>query len=296
MALRGSFRFDVTPAGDLSTSPANVEALRALWLDRALVSGDDLGPGDPGDFDRGAWHIACHLLAAGGVRRAADGRLLWLEVSYDAPRDEYHASVSTRADSTVRTERLDSADGRRLVAGSTLLGFVEGNSVGRISARSAQDTADRFNGWRRQQFDQDAASPEDGGKVWEHWCTTRDIRPSNIIGSSVLLAYVTLVAALGDRFVAAVARGRREYGHPEQLSAMVSAGLASEASATWETDPHALPPSAELLLLEARPAEALRAVEQLSWDPAPRYYMFSRRIDRWSDAAWARAALDSFAP
>lgn len=295
MTLRGSFQFEVTSDGDLSKSSANVEILRSLWLDRSLVNGDNLGPGDPGDFDHGAWHIACHLLAAGGVRRAADGRLLWLEASYDAPRDEYYASVSMREGATVYTERLDSADGRRLVAGSTLLGFIEGNSVGHISARDARDTADRFNGWRRQQFDNDAVSPEDGGKVWEHWCTTRDIRPSNIIGSSVLVAYVTLVAALGDRFVAAVARGRREYGHPEQLSAMVSGGLASEASATWETDPHALPVPAELLLLEARPAEALSAVERLPWDTAPRYYMFSRRIGRWSDAASARAALNSFA-
>lgn len=295
MTLRGSFQFEVTSDGDLSESSANVEILRSLWLDRSLVNGDSLGPADPGDFDHGAWHIACHLLAAGGVRRAADGRLLWLEVSYDAPRDEYYASVSTQADTTVRTERLDSADGRRLVAGSTLLGFVEGNSVGHISARDARDMADRFNGWRRQQFDQDAVSPEDGGKVWEHWCTTRNIRASNVIGSSVLRAYVMLVAALGDRFVVAVARGRREYGHPQQLSAMVSAGLASEPSATWETDPHALPLPAELLLLEARPAEALRAVEQLSWEPAPRYYMFSRRIDRWSDAASTRADLNSSA-
>lgn len=292
---RGSFRFDVTPEGDLSASPDNVEALRALWLDRSLVSGDSLGPGDPGDFDHGAWHIACHLLAAGGVRRAADGRFLWLEISYDAPRDEYYASMSTRRDTTVRTERLDSADSRRLVVGSTLLGFVEGNSVGHISARDARDSADRSNGWRRQQFDQDAVSSEDGGKVWEHWCTTRDIRPSNVIGSSVLRAYVMLAAALGDRFVAAVARGRREYGHPEQLSAMVFAGLASEASATWETDPYTLPPSDEPLLLEASPAEALSAVEQLSWDAAPRYYMFARRISRWCDAASARAALHSFA-
>jgi hypothetical protein len=295
VTLRGSFQFEVTSDGNLAESSTNVEILRNLWLDCSLVSGDSLGPGDPGDFDHGAWHVACHLLAAGGVRRAADGRLLWLEISYDAPRDEYYASMSTRRDTTVHTERLDSADSRRLVVGSTLLGFVEGNSVGHISARDARDSAVRFNGWRRQQFDQDAVSSEDGGKVWEHWCTTRDIRPSNVIGSSVLRAYVMLAAALGDRFVAAVARGRREYGHPEQLSAMVTAGLVSEASATWETDPYALPPPAELLLLEARPAEALRAIEQLSWNPAPRYYMFSRRVDRWSDAASTRAALNSFA-
>ncbi len=295
MAFRGSFRFDVTPYGDLSDSPTNVESLRSLWLDRSLVNGDNLGPGDPGDFDHGAWHVACHLVAAGGVRRAANGRLLWLEVSHDARNDEYYASVSARADRVVRTERLDSEDSSRLLAGSTLLGFVEGNSVGHISARGVRDTVDRFNGCPRQQFDRDADSVDDGGKVWEHWCTTRDIRASHVTGASVLRAYTMLVATLGDRFVAAVARGRRDYGHPEQLCAMVVAGLTSKASATWVATPYGLPPAAQRLLLEARPSDALTAVEALSWEAPPRYYMFPRRISRWSDAAAVSAALASSA-
>ena len=102
-----------------------------------------------------------------------------------------------------------------------------------------------------------------------------------------------LAGALGDRFAATVARGRRDYAHPEQLSAMVRAGLVSEASATWKTAPRPLPPPVESLLLEARTAEALRAAEQLPWDDAPCYYMFPRRIDRWSDATSVRAALAS---
>jgi hypothetical protein len=153
-----------------------VELLRDLWLDRSLIDGVDLGPGDPGDFDHGAWHVACHLVAAGGVRRAVDGRLLWLELSYDSQRDEYYASVTVREDAIIRTARLDSAAGLKMVEGSKLLGFVEGNSVGHISARGARDPADRFNGWRRQQFDKAVASDDDAGKVWEHWCTVRDIR------------------------------------------------------------------------------------------------------------------------
>jgi hypothetical protein len=294
MPPRGTFQFDVTPDGNLSESPANVEALRNLWLDRSLIDGLVLGPGDPGDFDHGAWHVACHLVAAGGVRRALDGRLLWLELSHDSQHDEYYASVSVKEGAIVRTARLDSAAGLTLVAGSQLLGFIEGNSLGHISARGASDPTDRFNLWTRQQFDKDIASHDDGGKVWEHWCTGRDIRPSHAIGSSVLRAYVTLVAALGDRFVPAVARGRREYGHPEQVCAMVRGGLTSEASATWDTAPHAIPLAVEPLLLEARPADALAAVEQLSWDAAPRYYMFPRRIDRWSATASVRVDLASF--
>ena len=160
---RGSFRFDVALDGDLSPSRTNIEALRALWLDRSLVDGEVLGPGDPGDFDHGAWHVACHLLAAGGVRRTVDGRLLWFQISHDGQVDEYYASVTFREPAALRTERLDSPAGAEIVTGSTLLGFVEGNSLGHISARGAQDPPDRFNGWRRQRFDQDAASTEDGG-------------------------------------------------------------------------------------------------------------------------------------
>ena len=291
MALRGSFQFDVTSEGNLSLLPANVESLRALWLDRSLVDGEILGPGDPGDFDHGAWHVACHLVASGGVKRASDGRLLWLEVSYDPRGDEYYASVSTSEDGRIRTWHLDSADGRCLLAGSSLLGFVEGNSLGHISARGVRDESARFNGCPRQQYDRDIDNPDDGGKVWEHWCTTRDIRNSERVGSSVLQAYAMLAAALGDRFVAAVARGRRDYGHPQQLAAMVTAGLVSKPAATWETAPYALPASVERLLLQATRDDALVAAELLSWEAAPRYYMFHRRIERWSDAAIVRAAL-----
>ncbi len=62
---RGAFGFDVTSRGDLEDQVRNVELLRRLLLDRSVISGDELGEGDPGDFDHGAWHIACHLVAAG---------------------------------------------------------------------------------------------------------------------------------------------------------------------------------------------------------------------------------------
>ena len=63
---RGTYEFDVSDGGNLTNTAANVDLLRKLWLDRSVISGDDLGPGDPGDFDHGAWHVACHvwLLAA----------------------------------------------------------------------------------------------------------------------------------------------------------------------------------------------------------------------------------------
>jgi len=289
---RGSFHFEVTESGDLVDNAANVAALRKLWLDRGMIDGDDLGPGDVGDFDHGAWHVACHLIGAGGVRRAADGRVLWIEVSHEAAKDEYFGSVT--AAGAPATHHIDSAEGRALLTGSTLLGFVEGNSVGRISARNAHDPATRFNKWQRQDFNQPVNSDKDGGKVWEHWCTVRDIRPNHAIAASVLRAYVSVVAALGDRFVPAVARGRRDYGHPKQLCAMVRAGLTSEASATWDVHPEPIPHAAETKFLEATPRDEAAAAATLNWDHSPRYYMFARRIRSWSPAAKVREDLRTF--
>jgi hypothetical protein len=281
---RGTFEFETTDQGDLYNLAENVKALRRMWLDRKLIDGEDLGPGDPGDFDQGAWHVACYLLGAGGVLVGAGQQFLWLEVSHDPARDEYYASVTAQTAAGPATFRLDSAEGRSLVAGAALAGFVEGNSVGRISARGANDPPELFNLWRRQDFDRPPGEEADGGKVWEHWCTLRDIRPSSRIGTSVLTAYVSLVSALGDRFAPAVARGRRDYGHPRQLRAMVKAGFIGKQSALWDTQPAAIPPAAEKLLLEAEPARSLAAAAQLDWSAPPRYYMFQRRIQHWSPA------------
>jgi hypothetical protein len=281
---RGAFGFEVTATGDLLDVPANFEALRRLWLDRDLINGEDLGPGNDGDFDVGAWHVGCHLVAAGGVRRSASGQLLYLELSYDRAKDEYFASVTADGSGPIRTHRVDSADGQGLLRGSALVGFIEGNSLGRISARGTIDTPNRFNGWRRQSFDRSASETADGGKVWEHWCTLRDIRSSASVGSSVLKAYIGLCAALGDLFVPTVARGRRDYGHPQQLCAMVRAGLTSESSATWAGTPTAIPPAAEALLLEARPGDSIVAARLLTWSNSPCYHMFRRRIGHWSPA------------
>jgi hypothetical protein len=293
---RGAFQFETTDGGDIANSAMSVETLRRLWLDRALISGEDLGPGDRGDFDHGAWHVSCHLAGAGGVRRGRNGRLLWLEISHDSSRDGYYACVTARQESGVETRRLDSSEGRSLVQDSTLLGFVEGNSTGRISARGANDPADRFNLWRRQDFDQPIDSNADGGKVWEHWCTLRDIRPSAPIGSSVLSAYVSLASALGDGFAATVCRGRRDYGHPRQLAALVYTGFVSQQSALWSGTPTPLQEAAEALLEEAQPARSLEAVESLDWSHPPRYYMFRRRIEHWNKVDDARKELEKFSP
>ena len=281
---RGNYEFDVDENGNLKNSAYNLELLRKLWLDRSNIDGDDIGPGDPGDFDNGAWHVACHLLGGGGVRKLANGKLAWLQVSHNGATDRYFASATINEGKAARVVPLDSSEGRALLRDSRLLGFVEGTSVGRVSARNVSDPPSLFNLWRRQDFDQPPGATQDGGRVWEHWCTLRDIRAAHAIGTSVLTAYISLVASLGDLFIPCVARGRREYGHPVQLRAMVRAGLVGRGSATWDGKPAAIPKQAELLLQEADEAAALKAVEQLKWSSPPHYYMFSRKISGWSKA------------
>jgi hypothetical protein len=278
---RGTSQFEVTPTGDLVNNSSNAEKLRRLWLDRTHINRNNLGPGNYGDFDNGAWHVACHLLGAGGVRRLADGRIAFLEISHRRP-DEYFASITVAENGRTRTFSLHDRDGAALLQNSTLLGFVEGNSTGQISARGVVDPPDRFNRWKRQDFDNDINSDDDGGKVWEHWCTLRNIRQVEPFTTSLLQAYVALVAALGDRFVPTVARGRRDYAHPQQLVAMIEAGLTSKDSATLDVTPTPVPANLEPKLLQSSPADSLDAVSQLQWDNPPKYYMFQRRIARWS--------------
>jgi hypothetical protein len=102
------------------------------------------------------------------------------------------------------------------------------------------------------------------------------------------------VSALGGRFVAAVARGRREHEHPRQLAALVRAGLLTREEATWDVRPVPIPEQAQRLLYEARPEEWIRAAALLPFDAgrAPQYFMFERRIDRWSKAADVKRDLD----
>ena len=285
MRQRGSFGFDYEDASGRTLNTAeNVERLRALWLDREVVSGDDLGPGDPGDFDFGAWHISCHLMAAGAVFWGEHGQLVWIEISHNPNQDLYYPSATYDAGGDVVTMPLDSVDSRTVLSRAELLGFVEGPSQGRISAKGIVDPVDLFNGNPRQDYDEPPESPEEGGKVWEHWCTLRDLRPSCAIATSVLSAYVAAVAAVGDHFVAAVARGRREYGHPKQLAALVASGFISEAAGKWQTQPYEIPLDAQPLLYEARPEDAVRAAQMLGWGGQPRYYMFPRKIDSWNSA------------
>ena len=290
MPTRGSYAFDINDDGALADSVANLDKLRTLFRDDAIIRGN-WGPGNYGDFDDGSWHILCHLAGGSGVLSTASGRA-WCGITHAPANDTYQATVTYLENNAATTVPLKASDGTALAVGAERLGFVEGASVGHISARGVTDADGAFNGWPRQSFDHDALSDEDGGPVWEHWSTTRDIRSSSAIGSSVLEAYLTLVSCLGGRFVAAVARGRREHSHPRQLAALVESGLLTTAEATWDVMPDPIPRAAQNLLYEARPADALAASELLPFTTrTQRYFMFQRRIRRWSTVASVKLDL-----
>lgn len=292
---RGIYAFEAAAEGEILNTANNVELLRKMWLGREIIEGYYLGPGNPGDFTYGAWHSSCHLTGANGVLKNKKGKYLFCEISFDTLRMDYFASVTTKEAGKAVTYRLDSAEGRSLVEDAVLMGFVEGNSKGRISARFINDPPNLFNSWRRQDFDMPVNSDVDGGKVWEHWCTLRDLRETMPVATSILNAYVSLVSVLSDKFPAIVIRGRRDYCHPEQLCAMVKAGFVTKKSALLDIMPKPIPADAEDKLKTADPDKELEAVELLAWpDKKITYYMYKRKIDSWSSAEQVAADLESF--
>jgi hypothetical protein len=293
MPTRGTYQFEVQANGNLVDKAGNIELARRLFRDGTIISGR-WGPGQPGDFDYGSWHCLCHLAAGAGVYLLSD-RYLWVSITHAGTSDKYVATVSTReTGGSVRVIELGSAEGSNLISRARLLGYVEGTSEGHILARNVQDPPEAFNGWPRQMFNQPVSSLRNGGTVWEHWCTTRDLRPSDPIGDSILKAYLTLVSTLGGQFTATVARGRRQYNHPDQLRALVRAGFIEREDALWDTMPYEIPREARRLLLEARPADNVEAIGSLPWTPSGdrRYFMFRRRISSWCDKRSVESSLD----
>ena len=284
MPVRGTYQFEIQTNGNLVNSTENLERARRLFRDSIIISGQ-WGPGRRGDFVYGGWHCLCHLLAGSGAYQSSNG-YLWVAITHAGNEDKYLPTITMRErDGTVLMVKLDTAEGYNLVDQSTLLGYVEGSSLGHISARNVQDPPNAFNSWPRQVFDQPVGSNTPGGRVWEHWSTTRDLRRSNPIGDSVLRAYIVLVSTLGGKFVAAVARGRRTHNHPVQLCALVKAGFIARDEALWDMRPYKIPSVVERLFQEAGPDDCLRAIESLSWIPSGEqcYFMFSRKINSWSE-------------
>ena len=67
MKYRGTYKFEVNSDETIINSDRNAELLRKLWLDKEIIKPNALDLGS-WDFDNGAWHVACHLVAAGCVK------------------------------------------------------------------------------------------------------------------------------------------------------------------------------------------------------------------------------------
>ena len=283
MRLRGTYNFEVDDFGNILHSQNNVELLRKLWLDRDLIKANELGPGDNDEFKNGTWHIACHLVAASCVRKTNEGKILLLEILFNNTDNIYYPALTIRENGNIISLNSNSESAKNYIRNSKLLGFIEGNSEGKISASGVKDSPNSFAGNPRQNYDQVPGSKNEGGKVWEHWSTTRDIRSTSVIGSSVIDSYIAFVSVCGDKFVSTISRGRKAYFHPQQLKAMIKAGFVSLESANWNIKPLLIPLEINLLLQEARSESSYQAIEKLDWSDPPKYYMFARSIDGWND-------------
>ncbi len=155
--------------------------------------------------------------------------------------DEYIATVTVQSEKeSVTTFPLLSRIGQSLIKDAILLGYVEGSSLGHISAREINDSVGVFNTCTRQEFDMNENSPNDGGRVWEHWTTTRNIT-TNDVGLSVMSAYLSMLSLCGSTFLSVIARGRKDYGHPEQLKALIVHGLISKEEVNIDINPKSIP-------------------------------------------------------
>ncbi len=283
MITRGISKFEVDSNEHILFTEENFEKLRKMFLDRNIINGDLLGPGDPGDFDTGSWHILCHLVAACAVYRKSN-KFIWMEISHVPLVDTYTATVTIDEDNEpVATFPLLSEQGQLIIKDAELMGFVEGSSLGHISAGDVKDPLGVFNTCTRQEYDQSEESVDEGGRVWEHWTTTRNITQDAPIGSSVLKAYLSIVSQCGGRFVSIVARGRTEYHHPEQLKALMHYGFITEEEGLIDIVPKPIPHDIELALYSSNPRECVNTVKKLPWDKNKiSYFMFERSINKWN--------------
>lgn len=289
MPQRGLHKFEVDGRQRLVDTPSNFKKTQKMFLDWRLI----LYQGGPGtaEADNGSWHVLCHLAGASGLFSNRDGNAGWAGITYDAGKGTYAATFSFTRDRQVATVRLDSEEGRAAMKGWLLRGYVEGASRGHILDRKAKDPGDPKQVDRRQDYDQPPSSKEDGGPVWEHWCTSRDIVTPSGLGTGMLRSYLTLVCLLGGRFAGTVARGRNdaEYGHLIQLRGLVRAGFIRPADAGWDIKPTPIPSRVENVLYEARPEDFLKAAAMLlrAAPQQPQYFMFSRKIQSFVPASFA---------
>lgn len=283
MIVRGKYKFEIGKLGNIFVSDNNLKKLRNLFLDRSEIFGELLGPGDPGDFDLGSWHILCHLTAASAVFKKFDKYLL-VEISHAPLLDEYIATVTVDSENeSVVTFPLFSETGKKLIEGSKLIGFFEGTSFGHISARDIKDNPEDFNNNFRQEYDNDVTSGKEGGRVWEHWVVTRDISENSQVGNSILRAYLEMLSICGGAFAGIIGRGRTDYFHPEQLKSIINSGLITDEEALLEITPKSIPTEAHIQIATANPKICLDTVKFFPWETQNiSYFMFERKIKNWN--------------
>lgn len=283
MTTRGIAGFEIDSNEHVINNENNLERLRAIFLDRKIITGELLGPGDPGDFDFGGWHVLCHLVSGCAVFKNSNS-IIWVEISHVPVIDSYTSTITVDSDKeSVTTYPLLSIEGQSIIQNAKLIGFVEGSSLGHISARDVHDAEGKFNTCTRQEFDMDEKSYKDGGRVWEHWATTRNITSDSAIGTSVLRAYLSMVSLCGGSFIAVVARGRIDYSHPAQLNALVQYGLLTKENILIDILPKPLPKDIEEIIYTSDPKKCVKAIKELPWDNNKiTYFMFERRINKWN--------------
>lgn len=280
MARQGEYGFEVDGRGHLTDTEENFDRARKMFLDWSLI----LWHGGPGtvEGDGGSWHVLCHLAGAAGVFQDEEGRPGWAGITFDAASNAYVATFSFDEGNRVETLPIASEKANRAMTRFTCQGYIEGASRGHILDRNARDAGDRNRVDRRQDYDMPIGSNDNGGPVWEHWCTSRDIVSPKSLGSGMLREYLRLVSVLGGRFPGVVARGRiePEYSHLMHLRGMVRAGFLTLADVQWDTTPLKISSAAEKSLNEARPADFVKAARTTLKESGkgPRYHMFSRRI------------------
>ena len=295
MQSRGEYEFQVEDDGAVVYTPANIERLTRLLLDWNIIDGWG-GPGTRPD-DQGAWHVFCHLAAAAAVHRLPNGTAGWSGITFDPASRRYIATLCREDGEGVAILPVASSEARTLLGGSRLIGFAEGASRGHILDRDADDPGDPDRDDRRQDYDREASSEEEGGPVWEHWTTSRDIVTTGSHGAALVDAYLLLLSTLGGRFAATVARGRGEpeYGHVIQLCAMVRAGLVTVEDALWEVQPRVIPPDVERVLREATPTAVAAAAQRLAEAGGiPTYFMYERKRDSFVPARLLKSIAATF--
>lgn len=275
-----TYSFQRNSQDRLAESEYNLQAIRRLFLDWDIIQ-DDGGEG-AARGDGGAWHGTCHLVAAGILGVQKNRRLAWFEVGWDKKQGRYEAQVVLEDETGIRIENI-TGRGESWADEMQIVAYVEGNSCGSISNTAAVDPGNSDEIDRRQDYNRVPMDFEsDGGKVWEHWCTTRDIKSSGGIGEQVLRAYLTLLAVGGTEFAATVLRGRPYCGHPAQLKACIEAGLVTKEDVSWPESPEPIPINAQLLFQYSDPFLSFAACRRLPLGNKGRqYFMFQRCLHLW---------------